>query len=113
MGGGVKPGTVQDRRGREAGFLAELRGGRRRHGCIGTYQAGCRCDDCREAKRVYTTADDRQRAHRMARGRAAKVLRQMHPDIYQQMFLEALKEIQDEHKPPPSGSTGRRWTPVA
>lgn len=63
------------------------------HGRISTYMAGCRCVECTEKRRTYSHTNPRQKAHRMANGRAGKVLREMHPDVYEALFQEALSEI--------------------
>lgn len=40
-------------------------GARTEHGTHACYQAGCRCDDCKEAKRQYRLASEQRRAERL------------------------------------------------
>ncbi len=65
---------------------------KRTHGLVGTYKAGCRCEPCRQAHTAYATSNPKQRAHRMARSRAAAFVIHEHPDVYKAYFDAALAE---------------------
>lgn len=41
-------------------------GARDEHGTAACYQAGCRCDDCKDAKRAYRQACEQRRAEKLS-----------------------------------------------
>ena len=64
------------------------------HGVIGTYMTGCRCDECRESRRLYARHNVKGRAFRTASNRAAKWMRQHHPEEWQELLSEVTAELE-------------------
>lgn len=72
--------------------------GNRTHGRLATYALGCRCDECRTAKREYARTNLRHRAHQRARQRAATWVRANHPEVYQAFVAVAIEELKAERR---------------
>ena len=65
----------------------------RTHGTVSTYQAGCRCVDCRAAKRLYARHDIHQKVSNRRRDLAVKYVRENLPHTWLRLRLQAEEEL--------------------
>lgn len=66
---------------------------------ISTYNDGCRCKGCREARRIDASTRPSHKVHSLARNRAAEWVRRNHPDQWGQLVADAYLELDAERRP--------------
>lgn len=77
----------------QVGVKTGGRNGVRTHGTVSTYSWGCRCVDCRAAKRLFARNNKGQLVAKRQRELAARYVRENLPHTWARLRIEAEEEV--------------------